>query len=181
MSERDIVTEERLRRAEKALTDELVATNPLWKPWAMDLADDVNSLVAERDEAQRLLLSSAPELAGVLARAEKAESERDEALVALHETQGKWITAEAEVKRFTDRHYTEIVEGLRERVAFLLAELQHERVDAKAAEVELARLREALGEIEHIFVEADYPALHTNEAVKIARAALVETEGGRPQ
>lgn len=48
----DLVTRERLRRAEKALTDPLPAGNPLWKPWAMDLADDLRATVLERDEAR---------------------------------------------------------------------------------------------------------------------------------
>jgi len=78
----DIVTQERLRRAEKALTEELPAVNPLWKPWAMDLADDVNALVAERDEARREFVQI-PTTAQIL-RAEEAEAERDNANVEWH-------------------------------------------------------------------------------------------------
>lgn len=41
----DIWAGERRRRAEKALAETLPAGNPLWKPWAMDLADDVMALL----------------------------------------------------------------------------------------------------------------------------------------
>jgi hypothetical protein len=47
----DLVTRERLGRAEKALAVGMPSNNPLWRPWAMDLADDVRALVEERDAA----------------------------------------------------------------------------------------------------------------------------------
>lgn len=47
-----------LLRAEKALAADLPPTHPLWKPWAMDLADDVNLLAATLRE---LMLSGAHE------------------------------------------------------------------------------------------------------------------------
>lgn len=49
----DLVTRERLARATKALSDHLPAGNPLWKPWAMDLADDVIALIEERKEREQ--------------------------------------------------------------------------------------------------------------------------------
>jgi hypothetical protein len=52
------MTADALRRAEKALADDLPATNPLWKPWAMDLADDVHRLAATLRE---LMLAGAHE------------------------------------------------------------------------------------------------------------------------
>jgi hypothetical protein len=42
---------ERLRRAEKALGENLPFGHPLWKPWALDLADDVVTLAAQLDVA----------------------------------------------------------------------------------------------------------------------------------
>lgn len=69
--------DERRQRAEKALEERADSGFPLWKPWALDLADDVLRLLGEKGELQ-ILLDEAREHEGVVLELRRDESRPQE-------------------------------------------------------------------------------------------------------
>jgi len=74
----------------------------LWKPWAMDLADAVIALVAERDELLGLWHCTPEDKAGMDANLLRVEAERDTANADWHRMRDLHADALTEVERLKE-------------------------------------------------------------------------------
>lgn len=72
----DILDSERQQRASKVLATGQGPGFPLWKPWALDLADDVNMLLDDKRELRELLTAAEDWLAQLERRLEQVEKGR---------------------------------------------------------------------------------------------------------
>ena len=193
----DLVTRERLGRAEKALTDPLPAGNPLWKPWAMDLADDLRATVFERDEERKMANDMFLDAQSESRRAETLERERDVALDRITVLEAERDEARRELDETVEAYHARLreksaAEAERDR---LIAERQRltDEIDKgvralwdeknkfmEALEVEMAEKKALIAERERLRdeIDADCIRIVAAEAERDEAQARLSSIGG---